>query len=82
MMKRGFVCAGLIMLLGILITPLMMILAFRERGGWGIGGEFAPLVLCLVVALIVLDHHKKKQWREEDEKCEISRKSSSSSRKE
>jgi len=77
-MKKGLIYAGLIILLGILITPLMMILAFRERGGWGVGGEFAPLVLCIVIAFIIIDHYRRK----EDTTCETPKQSKSPSEKE
>lgn len=83
-MKRGFIQASVVVLFGVIVTPLLMLLAYRERGYWAIGGEFAPLVLCLMIAFIILDHHRKQRdytFIKEGEPCEMSKQSEQVSEK-
>jgi len=69
-----YVLASLVFAIGIAITPWMKRLAYAERGYQAIGGEYAPLVLSIIIAIGILHtftrmqanlaaHEEKKQSR-------------------
>ncbi len=47
--------ALLITLFGLLVTPLLINIAYVERGYYAFGGEYLFAPLCMVIALIVIN---------------------------
>ena len=56
--KYRFIFAGALLLAGIVATPFLRALAYAERGYAAIGGEYAVLLLSIVLALLIVDFFK------------------------
>lgn len=54
LLNLRYTIGGFIIAVGFYITPYLIRLAYAERGYKAVGGEYAPLILSIVIAVVII----------------------------